>query len=297
MIEKLKNSIHQSLQKLLGYKETFYVPPGHYYSPIVSKAEITKREHLIWTDLNRSVDGIDLNEISQVKLMKSLYKYYSDLPFQSTKEDGFRYFFSNEMYSFSDGIFMYSMLRHFKPKRIIEIGSGYSSALMLDVNEMYFDGNIDLTFIEPYPERLLSLVDKKSIKLIDEDVQDIDLKLFDSLEENDILFIDSTHVVKTGSDVNFILFNILPRLKVGVKIHFHDIFYPFEYPKEWVIDQGRSWNENYFLRSFLSYNQSFEIVLFIDFLHKCHGDWLAQNMPLSRKNTGGSIWINVKEKV
>jgi len=114
--------------------------------------------------------------------------------------------------------------------------------------------------------------------------------IFDALSSNDILFIDSTHVSKTGSDVNRILFDILPRLSRGVFIHFHDVFYPFEYPKEWVYE-GRAWNEDYILRAFLEYNDAFEIVLFGTWLAKFERDLLREMMPMTLENPGGSLWL------
>jgi hypothetical protein len=117
----------------------------------------------------------------------------------------------------------------------------------------------------------------------------VNLEIFKQLDRNDILFIDSTHVSKTGSDVNFILFEILPLLKSGVLIHFHDISYPFEYPKDWVFG-GRNWNENYLLRAFLMYNNDFKIYLFTHFLHLYYRE-AFEEMPLSFKNIGGSLWI------
>lgn len=113
---------------------------------------------------------------------------------------------------------------------------------------------------------------------------------FDILKENDILFVDSTHVSKVGSDVNYLLFEILPRLNKGVYIHFHDIFYPFEYPKEWIYD-GKAWNEDYILRAFLQYNDSFKIFFFNTFLESFFREKFTLEMPLCLKNTGGSLWI------
>jgi hypothetical protein len=123
-----------------------------------------------------------------------------------------------------------------------------------------------------------------------ERIQDVSLKEFDALEENDILFIDSTHISKINSDVNFILFEILPRLKPGVYIHFHDIFFPFEYPITWAYE-GRAWNEAYLLRAFLQYNSEFRVVAMNSFLHKFHLEHLAIKMPLCTMNPGGSIWL------
>jgi predicted O-methyltransferase YrrM len=206
-----------------------------------------------------------------------------------------RYYFNNDIYTYSDGIFLYSTIRKFQPKKIIEVGSGFSSALMMDTNDLFFNSSIELIFVEPYPDRLLSLfkaADHKKYTVIKKPVQDVPITLFEQLNENDILFIDSTHVSKTGSDVNFILFEILPILNKGVLIHFHDIFYPFEYPKEWVLNRkGFGWNEDYILRAFLSYNKSFEILAFNTFLEHYYEDWFQQEMPLCLINKGGSIWL------
>jgi hypothetical protein len=184
------------------------------------------------------------------------------------------------------------MIRRFQPKKIIEIGSGFSSAVMLDTNELFFENKIKLTFIEPYASRLLSLMtesDKKSVTIIQSDVQLVGLEIFKKLQADDILFVDSTHVAKTGSDVLYILFKILPSLQSGVIIHFHDVFYPFEYPQKWVFDE-RSWNEDYFLKAFLMYNDKFEIVLFSDYLHRLHKE-AFEKMPLSYNDTGGNFWV------
>jgi predicted O-methyltransferase YrrM len=184
------------------------------------------------------------------------------------------------------------MLRHLKPERVIEIGSGFSSALMLDVNEHFLENKTELTFVEPFPKRLNSLLtelDAKQTNIVEALVQEVDLNIFKRLEKDDILFIDSSHIVKTGSDLHHIFFNILPIINSGVYIHFHDVFYPFEYPKTWVLN-GFNWNEDYFLRAFLMYNSDFEIVLFSDYLHKFHKT-AFKSMPMSYNNTGGNLWL------
>jgi predicted O-methyltransferase YrrM len=227
--------------------------------------------------------------------MADLNHFYAEMPFKSEKQDDVRYYFENDFFCYSDGILLYSLIRYLKPKKIIEIGSGFSSAVMLDTNELFFNSEIELTFIEPYPERLYNAIkenDKKSTTIIVSEVQQVSLEKFEELNAGDVLFIDSSHVVKTGSDVCFILFEILPILKGGVIIHFHDIFYPFEYLKEWVVE-GRNWNEDYFLKAFLMYNTAFQIILFPDYLHKMHSK-IYNQMPLCYKNTGGSLWISKK---
>ncbi len=267
--------------------------PGHFYSPIVSVKSIKKREAAIWPDFPGEIEELDLNAEKQLELCKNFESYYSEFNF-SSKKGKLRYYFDNIFFLETDAIALYSFIRHFKPQNIVEIGSGFSSALMLDTREQ-FNLDLNITFIEPYPKRLKSLLtqkDKETVRIYEKKVQDTDLKTIDTLEENDILFIDSTHISKTGSDVNHELFKILPRLKKGVLIHFHDIFYPFEYPKNWVY-QGRSWNENYILKAFLMYNKDYEILFFSDYLHKCHPE-VFKDMPLCYKNKGGSIWLRKK---
>jgi hypothetical protein len=149
------------------------------------------------------------------------------------------------------------------------------------------------TFIDPDTSTLDALLrpgDRERATIVRAKLQDVPLTTFDSLEANDILFIDSTHVSKTGSDVNRIVFDILPRLAPGVHVHFHDVFYPFEYPKEWVYE-GRAWNEDYILRAFLEFNDAFEIVLFGTWLARFHRELLGELMPLTLENPGGSLWL------
>lgn len=272
-----------------------WVPPGHFYSPIPSIRNIRQKENDIW-NVPEDIPGIDLNIENQIKLFHKFKEYYNELPFGNYKKENLRYHSENPSYSLSDAIFLYCMIRYIRPKKIIEVGSGYSSCVILDTNELYFDNSISCNFIEPYPQLLLSLIkdeDKNRHEIIQKNLQDIDINKFTELYTNDILFIDSTHVSKIGSDVNRIFFDILPRLKSGVYIHFHDIFYPFEYPKEWIYE-GRAWNEAYLLRAFLQYNNKFEIQFFNTLLEHFYRDIFFSDMPLCLKNPGGSIWIKKK---
>ena len=164
---------------------------------------------------------------------------------------------------------------------------------MLDTDELFFDRSIQFTFIEPQPQLLRSLLteeDLTRVAILETKVQEVDLDRFSELKANDILFVDSSHVSKVGSDVNHIFFKILPALQSGVFVHFHDVFYPFEYPLEWVYE-GRAWNETYLMRAFLQYNNQFEIQLFNTFIDWFHKEKYFRDMPLVQKNTGGSIWL------
>lgn len=268
-------------------------PAGHFYSSVISLDEVREKQDEIWPKaLPESLTGIDLWTEEQLGLLGEFKSFYGDFLFPVDKEKRFRYFLNNPFFSYGDGFILFSMIRNFKPKRIIEIGSGFSSALMMDTNDLFFNSEIQLTFVEPFPgNRLNHLIGKaeENIQLIEEEVQTVDPDLFKSLEAGDILFVDSSHVVKTGSDVHFILKKILPGLKKGVLIHFHDIHFPFEYPKDWVLS-GFGWNEVYYIHAFLMYNEQFRIRMFNDFLSKCHSENI-NSIPLMTKAAGSSLWL------
>jgi predicted O-methyltransferase YrrM len=270
-----------------------WVPPGHFFSPIPSIDEVRLKEKEIFNSIPKKIPGVDLNEEEQINLFNKFKEYYKEQPFEAHKKENLRYFFENPAYLYSDAIFLYCMIRHARPKKIIEVGSGYSSCVILDTNELFFSNAISCTFVDPYPELLQSLIkdsDKDRIEIIPKKIQDVDMNKFSDLSSGDILFIDSTHVSKIGSDVNYVFSKLLPHIKSGVYIHFHDVFYPFEYPKEWIYE-GRAWNEAYVLRAFLQYNNRFKIVFFNTFLENFYKDKFINEMPLCMKNPGGSIWI------
>jgi len=268
-----------------------FFPPGHFHSPVVDPETINEDKHSSGTFHAREIPGIDLNEGGQVTLFEELSGYYDELPFADEKSGDLRYHYVNGMYSYGDAIILYSMLRHFQPRRVVEVGSGFSSALMLDVNERFLGNEIQLTFIEPYPERLNSLLRPGDrAELIEQGLQGVGDGVFEELQSGDFLFVDSSHVAKHCSDVNKLFFDILPRLKTGVFIHFHDIFYPFEYPLAWL-KRGISWNEGYILRSFLMYNPNYRIRFFNHYFMGFHAERMKDKMPLMMKNPGGSFWL------
>ena len=270
---------------------------GHYYSPIPSRKEVRRHAARIFDRSLRDLPGVDLNVEDQLRLLDQLKEFYGEQPFGERPRPGMRYSFGNFFYGCSDAIFLYSIIRFARPKRIIEIGSGFSSFVMLDTNELFFDSRIRLTFVEPNAKRLRSRLkprDREATVIVEKRVQDVELGIFRELSEGDILFVDSSHVSKAGSDVNHILFEILPSLAEGVFIHFHDIHYPFEYPRQWI-EYGMSWNEPYLLHAFLQYNSKFIIRLWNNFLMTFYVDSLRDSMPLCTKpdgfGVGGSLWL------
>ncbi len=258
-----------------------FAPPGHFYSPLPDLPDVHSNANRIFNENPQDLLAINLNVESQIQLVESFSRIYKEVPFQDHKSASVRYFLDNKFFSYGDGIILYSFLRYFQPKRVVEVGSGFSSAAMLDINDLFLDKRLEFTFIEPFPDRLFGLLssdDRQKSRIEVKRVQEVEDRVFTSLEANDILFVDSSHVAKIDSDVVHIIFQILPRLQKGVIVHFHDIPWPFEYPKQWV-DEGRAWNEAYFLRAFLQDNVNFEIVYFNSFMANRHADLLSKAMP------------------
>ena len=270
-----------------------FVPPGHFYSPLVDPGEAARDAARLFGPPPRTIAGVDLREDAQLALLEQLRPLYADLPFTAQQQPGWRYHYENTAYTYSDAIILHLLMRHLHPKRVVEVGSGHSSCVMLDTDENFMGRKTGFTFVEPYPKLLLSLLredDRQRVTVLPQRLQDVPLDVFTALEPGDFLFIDSSHVSKHGSDVNRLFFDVLPALQPGVYVHVHDIFMPFEYPREWI-EEGRSWNEAYLLRAFLQFNDSFEIVLMNTYLEHFHEDWFARHMPLCLKNRGGSIWL------
>jgi predicted O-methyltransferase YrrM len=279
---------NEAIEQLINSPFIKFSPPGHFYSPIPSLEDIQRTEPSAYHEQHF---GINLRASEQLELLKRLAVYYPEIPFPETQSSSSRYYYQNDFFSYGDAIALYALLRKVQPQRVIEVGSGFSSAVMLDTNDSFLDQSVQFTFIEPYPDRLNQLLKgQEQHQLIQKPVQDVSLDRFMALQAGDILFIDSSHVVKAGSDVVHLLFQVLPRLAPGVFIHFHDIFFPFEYPQQWL-SEGRAWNEAYFLRSFLQYNEAFQILFFNSFMGQHYSHELEQTMPLFLKDSGGSLWL------
>lgn len=288
----------RGLDRYLRYRYTNNYDPepylrGHYYSPLPDISEIQSRaDSLFRTEVDLG-PSIDLRPEMQRSLLTELASYYGDFKWPEQPSNGFRFHLQQTVFCHGDAVILHAMLRHFKPKRIIEAGSGFTSALMLDTDERFLGRQIHFTFIEPFPDRLLSLLrgdDREKCEIIAAQLQTVPLTVFQQLEANDILFLDSTHVSKIGSDVNRIVFDILPVLKPGVLVHFHDVLWPFEYPLRWIVE-GKAWNEAYLLRAFLQYNAHFEIVLLNSFVGNAFSGFMQANMPAFLKEPGGSLWL------
>lgn len=277
--------------KNAGYQQ-FY-PLGHFYSQYPDINAIKDRRNYLY-DENKPLLGINFNESVQLDFLRKMSEMYKNVPDWKNGE-GYRAKYGNSAFSPGDMIGLCSMLQVLKPKRMIEVGSGWSSAVTLDTNEILFRNAIELSFIEPYPQVLEAILKEEDrVHLRVEGLESVEFEFFQKLDAGDILFIDSTHVSKMGSDVNYLFFEILPRLKEGVYVHLHDIFYPFEYPWEWVVEKGRAWNELYLLRAFLQNNSDWEIIFFQNMMEKKYPEMFMEKWPVDMPIHGGSFWMRKK---
>jgi hypothetical protein len=212
--------------------------------------------------MNRSVQ-LDL-------LRKHFPKFrneYEQFPTTPTEEPG-RFYLNNHLFDGTDALVAYCMVRHFQPQSIMEIGSGFSSLLLGQAAAK--NNTSALICIEPFPQEFLKQGFPGLHRLIEKKVEEIDLEIFSELQSGDVLFIDSSHTVKIGGDVNYLFLEILPRLEPGVIVHIHDIFLPFEYRRDWVLDEFRFWTEQYLLQAFLTFNSEFEVLMANSYLNHYH---------------------------
>lgn len=294
LLAKLRNP--QQLQTVAAAPEEKQIsqlfPPGHFYSPIADPADLKARAERIWAPATKLV-GIDLNVDEQLELLRQLEQYQETVEYPVEQPDNpSAYFYKNDQFPVLDAEFLHAALCHFRPRSVIEVGSGFSSLITAGVNRQILNNAIDFTCIEPYPRQfLIDGVDGIS-NLVRKKVEDVELSFFDRLKSGDILFVDSSHVAKIGSDVNYLFFEVIPRLNPGVMVHIHDVFLPDEYPKVWAIDEGRNWNEQYVLRAFLQFNNAWKVLWSAYYMATRQTQAVMDVFPrFPLLGGGGSFWM------
>ena len=266
----------------------FHVTPVHFYQPIPDTRSLSET---LW-ERPSQLAGIAMNESTQLELLRKHFPKFRDeyerLPTTSVAKEN-RFYVNNTLFGGVDALVAYCMVRHFQPELIIEVGSGFSSLVLAEAAEK--GKGSSLVSIEPFPRKFLREGFPGLQSLIEKKVQDIDLELFSQLKSGDILFIDSSHTVKIGGDVNYLFLEVLPRLRPGVLVHVHDIFLPFEYRRDWVLDECRFWTEQYLLQAFLAFNSEFEVLMANSYLKHYHEEDLKAAFPTLSRWEGGSFWI------
>jgi hypothetical protein len=263
----------------------------HYYEPLFNPAELQVSR----LSEPRPLLGISWNDANQLELLSNLAPFASEFAevSQSLNVTG-TYFRNNSRFGAGDAEYWYCILRHLKPKRIIEVGSGFSTMLAaraLLSNHMADDSyDCTHTCIEPYE---VPWLESANVHVVRNRLQDVDLKLFASLDVNDILFIDSSHIIRPQGDVLTTMLQILPTLNPGVVVHIHDIFSPRDYPEKWIVDEVRLWNEQYLVEAFLSHNQDWQVVGALNYLRHQYCPVMSKSLGCSL-NTGdepGSLYL------
>jgi hypothetical protein len=263
----------------------FHVTPVHFYQPIPNTRELPEK---LWMQPSDLV-GINMNDAMQLDLLQRHFPKFRDEydNFPAEPPPGQRRPFRGV-----DALVGYCMVRHFQPRLIIEVGSGFSSLVLGQAAAK--NKNSALVCIDPFPSDVLQEGFPGLQSLIAKKVEDIDLEFFSQLQSDDVLFIDSSHTVKIGGDVNCLFLEVLPRLKPGVIVHVHDIFLPLEYRRDWVLDEFRFWTEQYLLQAFLTFNSEFEVLLANSYLNHYHQEDLKAAFRNLRSWAGGSFWMRRK---
>lgn len=269
-----------------------HVSPVHYYWPT---PDTRRLDDALWERPSELV-GIDMRERSQLRLLEEIsaaYKTdYDRFPRRPTGDPA-QYYVENGSFVSTDAEMLYAMVRRLGPRKIIEVGSGFSTLLIDKALGDEMDGldrATEYVVCDPFPRVGEGL--PHVARIVKSPVQTVPLSLFESLGEGDILFIDSSHVLRIGSDVHYLYLEVLPRLAEGVFVHIHDIFMPAEYPRDWVLKHHRFWTEQYLLQAFLAFNTSWEVVWAGAYMARKHRPLLSQAFGSHEATTApGSFWM------
>lgn len=261
---------------------------NHYYEPQFDYREIRQP-----FSQDRTLPGIDWDIAGQLKTLSTFTFTQELLDIPQDKPETLDFYLKNGSFETGDAEFLYQLIRVVKPKRIIEIGSGNSTLMAfkaIEKNRQQDPGySCDLTCIEPYEKPWL---EQKGLNVIRRKVEDLNMNIFSSLEENDILFIDSSHIIRPQGDVLFECLEILPTLKKGVIVHIHDIFSPKNYKEQWLLEEVRMWNEQYLVEAFLSNNCEWKILGAVNHLRHHYMEQLKAIAPfLTSESEPSSFYI------
>ena len=292
-----ERSFHQSRVARAGYrglrrgaaKVGFDIVLKTFYSPIPDLGSLPDETFARRSELPAIRWELD----EQLEHMRSLRRALHEFRPQATG-GGERFDYRpNSSYIVADAAALYATVRTGRPKRVVELGSGYSTLVTAQAARRNAqDGSpVHLEVYDPFP----SVVDDDLpglSRLERIGAQHVPLEAFDRLEAGDVLFVDTTHTVKVGSDVNFIVLEVLPRLGEGVVVHLHDIFLPYEYPREWPEDYGLYWTEQYLVQAFLAFNSGYEVLASLHALQRERREAMAELLPPGAVDwPGGAFWM------
>jgi hypothetical protein len=263
----------------------YHIIPNHFYYPVPDLGALasTYRERI-------PPSGLDLRPEFQLSMLEEVFPKYADeynsFPVKPTPPPHF--YLDNDAFTGIDPAVYYSMIRWLRPNTIIEIGSGHSTLLGAQATKA--NGETQLVCIDPFPRDFIAR-GIPNVSQVLQPVESMDVGYFQRLKKNDILFVDSSHVVRTGGDVNFIILEILPTLAKGVVVHFHDIYLPFEYPKELIFEHHFFWTEQYVLQAYLAEKRNAEVLFATNFAVKEFPDRVRATFPKALFWGGASFWF------
>lgn len=284
------NLVRMPMSKKIFFKVGVFPIIDHYYEPHFNPKKLK-----FSLESERHLPGIDFNLEEQLQQIEKFNFNDELIQFPMDKSRDLEFYYNNVSFGPGDAEYLYNMIRFLKPKKIIEIGSGFSTLMAssaLNKNKLE-DANYSFSHIciEPYEMPWLNNLE---IEIIRKEVQEIELQFFSGLQGNDILFIDSSHIIRPQGDVLYEYLKILPSLNTNVYIHIHDIFTPGDYPEKWIKEYVRFWNEQYLVEAFMIFNKNFKIIGALNFLQNNYFDQLSSKCPILAKGKDynpGSFWI------
>lgn len=302
LISLIKEMAYTGKLTNLCMEEGVLPVPVHFNSPIPDVADLESRQ--VW-DKRSKLKGIDFREDAQIEFLNLLGSDFGqecNWPITQT-DNPTDFYVENASFSYGCAAATHCMIRHFKPGKVIEIGSGMSSLVIskaVEMNKTMSGVQGKHIMVDPYPQDFVKSLSTQGAELTVSRVEMLDPEFFDQLRENDILFIDSSHSVRIGGDVNFLYLDILPRLAPGVVVHIHDINLPYEYPKVYATSETfrQFWTEQYLLQSFLCFNDRYEVMLALNYIMTDHLDSFKKAFPFYNPDlhrfSSSSFWIRHK---
>ena len=293
--EDLRGTVASQREELSRARETMrklWLPPGDPRSPIPDLDDVRRRESELFGKPPEELPGLDTLVEEQLTILREMKRWGAEPPFPQGG-DGRRGAADDPAWGWADTALLHAFLRKLRPRRVVCAGAGAFVPALLDLNELVFGRTIAVTVVDPEAEKLRPLLKKEEeekVRLLPSRAHEVPFDTYTSLAPGDVLLLDTSHVSKTGSDLNHLLFRVLPRLKGGVHVHAAHVFWPFEYPAAWVTE-GRAWNEAYLWRAFLMNNAQWEIAVFASFLETAHRSGVLKELPQWQRSRAGGLWI------
>lgn len=292
----IRTSLHVSQNSPVAEKIFMFTGilpiPDQYYQPLINPRKHLKNS----LSKPRNLPAVNFNDQEQLALLREFHYGEELLKIPLTKTKDQTYYYNNKSFEAGDSEYLYSIIRHFKPEKIVEVGCGFSTMMARNGIAMNYQQDPEYSCkhicIEPYE---FNWLEELGVEVIREKVEDVTMGVFQSLGRNDILFIDSSHMIRPQGDVLFEYLEVLPALQSGVLIHIHDIFSPGDYPREWIYKDHRLWNEQYLLEAFLSYNNEFRIVGAVNYLFNKYKEDIITKCPVLKEQVElrnpASFWM------